>query len=146
MSKILVGIIAVFILIGGFASGIISGVHTWRTDDTTEAFSVVTAAGVTSANVTLTGDLFNASTSEVITISSNATESPAATSYTEATNVLLVSSLNAATTRTLTVNYYAETEDTALRAIGPFLNFLIIGGCLALIFVGMFQFGSRRRR
>jgi len=140
--KVFIAILAVFLLLGAFASPIREGIEGWRTDDTTEAFSpVTTAAGVTSANVTLAADLFQDSTSKVVSVSSNTTETPVATSYDAATNYLLISALDADTTRTLTINYYADVDDTVMAAIGPFLTFLIFGGLLVAI-----GFGVKSRR
>lgn len=146
MGKVFIAILAVFLLLGAFASSINGGIKTWRTDDTTQNFAVTTAAGVTSANVTLARDLFQDDVSEVIAVTSNDTgETPAATSYTAATNYLLVSALTAGATRTLAVNYYAETDSTVMQAVGPFLGFLIFGGLLAAIAFGTFHKGKGRR-
>jgi anti-sigma-K factor RskA len=139
MSKILMAILALFLLFGAFAVPITDGIKGWRTDDTTQAFVVVTAAGATTANVTLTSDLYQDKASEVISISSNETEAPVATSYDSATNHLLVSALNAATTRTLTVEYYADTDSTVMNAIGPFLAVLIIGGLALATVYGVWK-------
>lgn len=130
MKNIVFIMIAIFLLLGAFASPIADGIKGWRTEDTTENFSPVTTASVgTTANVTLTNDLFQDDHTEVIAITSNITgESPVATGYTAATNKLLVSALQANKTRTLTVNYYADSDSTVMAAIGPFLGFLIIGG------------------
>jgi hypothetical protein len=125
MGKIVVGILALFLLIGAFREPIIDGIKGWRTSDTTESFAVVTVAGQTTANTTLAYDLYQASTAEVITITSNTTGTPVASAYTEATKKLLISGLPASESQTLTVNYYAETDDTVMRIIGPFLGFLI---------------------
>lgn len=142
MSKVLYMIIAVFLLIGVFASPINDGIKGWRTRDTTDAFTVTTAAGQTTANVTLTRDLFSDDTAEVISITSNITgESPIATTYTAATNYLLISALNAGATHTLTVNYYAESDSGVILAIGAFLSILIIGGLI----VGVYRAATSKR-
>jgi len=143
LGKVLIGILAVFLLLGAFASSILDGIKTWRTDYTTQYEVVTTGAGVTTANVTLDGDLFQASTSEVESVSSNITETPIASSYNEDDNHLLISALDASETRTLTLVYYAETGNTVMRAIGPFLAILVIGGLLGGIAYGMFKKGHR---
>jgi len=141
VSKVFIAILAVFLLLGAFQSPINDGIKGWRTIDATQNFAVTTGAGVTTANVTLDGDLYQDNVSEVIAITSNVTgESPIATSYETATNVLLISALDASETRTLGVNYYAETESTVMQAVGPFLGVLIFGGLLFAIF-----WGSRKR-
>lgn len=142
--KVLLAIFSIFLLLGVFRQPIIDGIKGIRADTITgESHVVTTAAGVTSANVTLSRDLYLASTSQVSSISSNITESPAATSYTEATNVLLVSSLSAGASHLLTFAYSAETTDTTWLAIGPFASFLIFGGLLGLIAWGVWK-GRRR--
>ena len=139
ISGVLLGILAMFLLLGPFQPAISDGIKGWRTDDTTEISIVTTAAGVTTANVTLGHDLYQATVSEVISVTSNITESPVATSYTEATKVLLISALNANDSRTLTIEYYAETDDTVMRALGPFLSVLIFGGCAFAILISIWQ-------
>ena len=134
MGKIVGGILAIFLLLGAFASPIIEGIKGWRTVDTTEQYVVVTGGGETGDNVTLSYDLFQAALPEVIAITSTEeTDTPAATAYVEATNALEVSGLTASETRTLTVNYYGETANAVMKAIGGFLAVLIIGGLVGLV-------------
>lgn len=129
MEKVLIGILALFLLFGAFATPILDGIKGWRTEDTTQSFIVTTGAGETTANVTLTKNLYNDDVSEVIALSStNGTEAPVATSYDDTTLNLLISALNASITRTLTVEYYGLPDNTVMDAIGPFLGFLVIGG------------------
>lgn len=145
IGKVFVGILAIFLLLGAFSSPIIDGIKGWRTNDVTQNFVVNTAVGETASNVTLTYDLYQAAVPEVASITSTeGADAPAATSYTEATKVLLVSGLSANNTRTLTVNYYAETDDNVMRVLGPFLGVLIIGGCVVFILWGMLHRTGRR--
>ena len=137
MGRVMCIVIAIFLLLGAFVVPINDGIKGWRADDVTEAFAVTTAAGVTTANVTLSRELYQDEPSEVISISSNVTgETPVATLYTSATQVLLVSALNPSETHTLAVNFYAETESSVIKVVGPFLSLLIIGGLIVLIFMG----------
>lgn len=146
MGKVGVIVVLVFLLLGVFADPINDGIKGWRTDTTTQSFSVTTAAGQTTANVTLSGDLFQDNITNVSTITSNVTaETPIATSYTTATNVLLLSALNAAAMHTITLTYFAETSNTVLQTIGPWLSLLIIGGLLVGIFVSG-GIGRKHRR
>lgn len=148
MSKIgavLFGIIALFLLIGPFRAPISDGIKGWRTSETTENYNVTTAAAVTSANVTLSYDLYQAATAEVIGITSNVTtETPVANTYTEATKRLLISGLDADATHTLAVSYYAETDDDVMRVLGPFLSFLIFGLPAFAIIYGIWPRKGRR--
>ena len=144
--RILVGVLSIFLLLGAFSSPITDGIKTWRTNDTTENFNVTTAAGVESANVTLSYDLYQAATAEVISLTSdNVSDTPVADSYVEATKKLLVTGLGALDTRVLTVNYYAETDDTVMRILGPFLFVLIFGGLIGAILYFIWKPGGRRR-
>jgi methylmalonyl-CoA mutase cobalamin-binding subunit len=88
--------------------------------------------------VTLAYNLYQEALAEVQSISSNDTDdTPVAAAYTDATKVLLVSGLDGDTTRTLTVDYYAETDSTVMRVLGPFLAFLIFGFLLLGIVWGI---------
>lgn len=142
IGRVFIGIIA-FILLVSFAAAITGGIKIWRTDDVTQNSVVVTGAGVTTSNVTLSRELYQDDVTEVISISSNATETPVATSYDSTTQYLLVSALDASTTRTLAINHYSEVEDDVMQALGPFLLFLIFGGCAGAILWSIFK-PSRR--
>jgi anti-sigma-K factor RskA len=133
IGRIFFAILCLFLLFGAFASPISDGIKGWRTEDTTQSFIVATAAAVTTANVTLSRELYQSNTSEIISLSSTLEESPVATSYDTDNQYLLISALNADTSRTITLEYYGETDNEVMQAIGPFLNFLIIGGLAALV-------------
>lgn len=137
--------IFIIILLSAFSSHISGGIRDFRTDDVVQNEIVATAAGVTSANITLDNDLYSNDTTNIVSISSNLTETPVATSYTSSTNVLLVSALNANTSRTLIISYYGDTDDTMLHVIGPFMSFLIFGGILFSAFFLIYS-GIKRRR
>ena len=134
MSKALTVLVILFLLLGVFRQQILDGIKGWRTNDTTEtvlATSNVTAA----ANVTLSYDLFQATLAELLSIlSSNPGDTPAATAYNEDTKVLTVGGLLPGTTRTLTIHYTAETTDSTMRIIGPFLVILIFGGIIYMAY------------
>lgn len=146
MGKILLGVIAIFLILGPFSPYFIGGVKTLRTEATTNAFVVTTGAGVTSANVTLTEDLFQANIGDITSISSNATETPIPTTYDEDTKVLLLTVLNDSTVRTLTIAYLSETNDPGMMALGPFFTFLIIGGLIGVIIWGIVDERKGHRR
>ena len=145
MGKVFGAILGVFLLLGGFQASINDGINGWRTEDTTQSFAITTAAAQTTDNVTLTGDLYQDDVAQVIAITSNVTgESPVATTYTTATNVLLLSALDADTTHTLSVNYYAESDSEVMQVIGPFLGILIFGGLLFALAYSAFHKGHKR--
>lgn len=142
VGKILVGILALFLLLAAFASDMTDGIKAWRTDDTTQQFAVTTGAGVTAGNMTLSYDLFQAATAEVQSISSNNTNDvPVPIGYIESTKSLEVGGLEAAEVRTLTVNYLAEDTNEVMRVTGAFLGIIVVGGCIGLILWGMFKKG-----
>ena len=138
IGRVLVGIIA-FILLVAFAGAITLGIHGWRTDDVSQGFVVSTGVGETTANVTLSRDLFNDEVTEVQSISSNISESPFVSSYASATNVLLVAGLAASESHALTVAYYSEVDDTVMQILGPFLAFMIFGGCAGAILFSIWK-------
>jgi len=121
---------------------VVTGIQDFRSAEYTEAHGVVTtAAAVTTANVTLTQDLFEDRTSEVVSVTSNVTSDvPLVSSYTTATNYLYISGLTAATTRTLTVVYHiANLEDfygidLAARTIMTFIILGVIGIIAAAVY------------
>lgn len=128
MGKVIFVILALFLFFGAFREPIIDGITGWRTNDTTDTPIVTTGANQTSANVTLSYDLYQAALAEVYSItSSNNTDTPAASNYTASTRLLTVGGLIPSITRTLTINYLAETDDTVMRVMGPFLVILIFG-------------------
>jgi hypothetical protein len=141
LGNAVLGIFAIFLLIGVFAPSIIDGIKTWRTDGLTSQDAIVaTAGGVTTANITLTKDLYQANIVNLDDITStDEDDTPVGTDYDEDTLVLAVAGLEASTSRTLTISYYGETDQSVMRVIGPFLGVLIIGGLLAAIAWGMFH-------
>lgn len=116
-------------------SAVVTGVQDFRSTSYTEAHGAqVTNAATTSANITLTQDLFMDRTSEVTSVSSGlGTDVPLVYSYTAASNILVVSGLTADATRTLTVVYKIGNltdywgVDLASRTILTFLVLGIIG-------------------
>jgi hypothetical protein len=139
-------ILGIFLLLGAFSTPILDGIKTWRTDGlSTQTTVVATAPGATTANVTLAKDLYQANVVNIHSITStDGADAAAATSYTEATLVLLVSGLNDDSSRTLTIQYYGETDSDVLRIIGPFLGVLVIGGLTILMIWSIFE-GKKRR-
>ena len=138
MGRVLFIILAIFLLLGAFASPILDGIHGWRTEEiTNESHPVITGAGVTTANLTLAEALFQDKISEVNSVTSNVTaENPVLWSSYDSATGLLVYGLIPGITRSLIVNYYAETDSTVLQAVGPFLGVLIIGACVVIVFMG----------
>ncbi len=122
----------------------VPSIQDFRSESFTEAQgSITTAAGITSANVTLTQDLFDDATSEIVSItSSDATDIPLATTYTAASNKLLVIGLNDDASRTLTIVYKIGTltdfwgVDLASRTLLTFIILGVIGVVAAAVYQG----------
>jgi hypothetical protein len=128
MKNLLMVVFILFLLLGVFRQEILDGIKGWRTNDTNETVLATTGEGTT-ANVTLSYDLFQAQLAEIIGMTSNnGTDTPVATAYVEATKVLTVGGLVPSVTRSLAIHYTAETTDATMRIIGPFLVILIFGG------------------
>ncbi len=145
IGKVMLAILALFLLIGAFRVPITDGIKGWRTSDITQIAPAITAAGVYSDNIELSYDLYQASLAQVVSISTNSTGAPAPSGYTEDTKVLLVTNLNPSETVSLSIRYYAETDDEVMRILGPFLAFLIFGGLAGMIIYSMFQKQGGRR-
>ncbi len=123
-------------------AAVIEGIQDFRSEDYEEAHaSVATAAGVTSANITLTNDLFGDRIQEVNSVASSlATDVPLVISYTASSNYLLVSGLTASGNRTITVDYKTGrlddffAADIAARSWMMFLVLGIIGVVAAAVY------------
>lgn len=112
-------------------------IHDARVDDYTQNVAgVTTAAGVYSANVTLSQSLWGDSVSFVDSLSSNITpDSPTADSYNSVSGVLLVGGLDAGHLRTLSITYEIDSAvlsehtgaSTFLALFFWFVIFLIMG-------------------
>lgn len=151
IGSIFVGIIALFLLIGPFQPSITSGIKGWRTVDTTETSAMLTTgAAETTTNFTLGFDLYQAAVAEIISVTSSNLTADAApvygTGYSESSKLLTLGPVGASGTRYITVRYYAETDDTVMRVLGPFLSVLIFGGCAFAILFSMWAGVSSRGR
>ena len=136
----------VFILLGALLLIIlspfaISSVHDARVTTYEESFTTITtAAGVTSANVTLSLDLFANSIANVTSETSNISgDLPSSSNYTSAIDRLTVGGLLASSTRTLVIEYEIANPDLAedlpsmdaILLVTIFLYFIMILGLIA---------------
>lgn len=141
---IAIGVVAIIFLVL-MLPGVTTGTESFRTDVKTQSYSVTTAGGATSQNVTLGWELWNNAVTEVTNLSSNmTTDNPVANSYAAAGNLLEITGLAAATTRTVSVSYRtagldsyqgAEQASTKLPAVVIGLIVLIPLALLAAIFI-----------
>ena len=141
MKPIMMVLGAVIIILS--LAAVITAIQDFRSDAETETHAVTTAAGVTSANITLEQDLFLDDNANVSAISSNLTsDTPRASTYTAASNRLLINGLTASGSRTITLtysygvlgNYY--TADVASRAFPMFLVVGVFGVIAAAVYTG----------
>lgn len=118
----------------------------FRLEDRTDYFTV--ASGATSANVTLTQDLYNDDTQNVSSVSSNVTTDAAvASTYTSSTNVLLISGLDSSASHYLTVVYSIDRlgEYYGAGAASRVLPVLLILGIISIVGGAVFQAYSKVR-
>ena len=137
----MIGVVFLVIIFPSF----LDGVQDAQTDDITDSYNVTTAAAVTNATVTLSQPLFNDHTGHVTTLSSDGGggDNPLPSSYTSAGRALLITGLDAAKTRNVTVAYRTDGVDefTGLSSalpiiptIGFFAIIVLIIGALISVF------------
>lgn len=107
MNKIAIAVIVLFavVIIAILMPSFMSGISDFRTDITSDVFSVSTAAGVTAANVTLSNTLWDNDTSSISITSNYTSDAPAVDAYLSGSKQLTVDGLIASNTHTLTVTY-----------------------------------------
>lgn len=128
-------ILALFLLLTGFAPKIIEMVKEWRADLISEEFaSVSTNATETQAILTLGDELFQGKVVNVDSVESSIAESPIAVSYDRDSQYLTVTGLDSGTSRTLTVNYWHDVSTGATHAAGPFMVLVAIGVCIFIAY------------
>ena len=131
MGKVVIGVLCLVFLLG-LSGSLNTGIHNLRVDAVSQTFTVVTTDNTT-ASVVLSRAVFSDELTEISAVTSSIVETPVAATYTALTKTLLVSGLELNTSRTLTVAYSSEKEDTIMMVIGPFLTILIFGGILGAI-------------
>lgn len=135
---LIIGVCLIILLLGA----VMAGIRDFRSAEISRPYNVTTAAGITSANITLTQDLYDDDTA-YITITSNITGDAAVPfSYTPATRSLLVSGLAENSLRQLSVEYRYNQLDTywgadlASKVWPLFLGLGIIGIIIGAVIVG----------
>ena len=102
---IVAGLVAVIILAISLPA-ITEGVKSFRTDIIEQTFTVATAVGVTTANISLTHSLWNEDITEITRLTSDdSTDTPVADSYVAANKRVALSGLTANTTRAIEIDY-----------------------------------------
>ena len=113
-----------------------------HSNDVKQTDEVTTAVAVTTADVVLEHELYEADVLNVVSITSTlGTDVPTADSYVEATKTLTVSGLTADTTRNLTITYETESMGvfTGLGSIVKVAPLIIFIGLLAGGGFGLFR-------
>lgn len=124
------------------ANPLLEGLHDFRTDNQSDAFSVNTtgSGSITTGNVTLTQALFQSGVQHVTSISSNwSADVPLATAYNSNTRILTVSGLVANQTRTLNITYDRGVLDGNIDQVAnttPTIWIFSIVGLLLLAIAG----------
>ena len=156
-SLILSGVIAIIIsiIMGAVAISELDTAATAANPQTTTTdITVATSVAGTTANATLLTELWENDITNVISMTSNITETtgPTAVSYTAADNNLLMSGLTVNQTRTVAVVYYdMPNEFDALYSVmgiyGLVIWVILTGAALAMIGFGAYgAIKSARRR
>lgn len=115
-----------------------TALHDAKVDEFSQTYAEIsTGAGVTSANVTLSEDLWNSAIPSVLSASSNISgDSPSASAYNEVSRILTVGGLKSSSIRTIEVNYEIETTREDAASLGVFLT--IIAFIMILSIIGLF--------
>ena len=115
---------------------VLTGTDETLTDPSTETGNITTGAGVTTGTISLSPALYNDDITSVTGISSSyGSDTPSASSYNGATDILTVGGLAESQTRTITVEYvYEATSDytglTSFVRLAPMLLFMAIIGVI----------------
>ncbi len=99
--SLIIGAVCVILLL----SGALAAINDFRATEVVEQYDVTTGAGVLSENITLVHELFGDNTLSASIASDSTNDTPIAYSYTSATQVLLVTGLDAGQSRRLTITY-----------------------------------------
>lgn len=114
---------------------LLTAFDSWSYSESTTLAAITTGPGVSTGNATLGYELFNDNLDNVTGINStDTTDTPAPSSYSHATRALAIAGLTESATRSLTITYYTERDDSLLSTIAPFMGILII---LFLIILGV---------
>ena len=100
---------AVIILL--FIPSAMDSIDDFRTTEQVDAYDITTGGGVTTANVTLSQELFGDETRNASVSSNMTVDAPIASSYVSNTQALNVIGLEASTERRLTVTYAIDALD-----------------------------------
>jgi hypothetical protein len=139
MSKVLmsvVGLVLGLMLIGNVLPDVI---HDVATEDYAEPFSV--SSGVTNTTQTLSYDHYYADLTSLSATSDDVADTPVVMSYAEATKEVVVTGLDAAESRILTISYVRESRQdfTGFSAFVRLLPFLLIVGLVMAALWGLFS-------
>ncbi len=88
-----------------FLLPVTNAIYAFRTDQKEDNVVISTAAGVTTANITLRKAIYDSDTSTLTMYSDNSTDIPLFSAYDNPTKTLLISGLSENLTRTMTLYY-----------------------------------------
>jgi len=113
------------------------GLEGFRTNDQTDAYSVTTGGGVTTANVTLTQPLYQNGTQYASVTSNYSADVPLVTGFQSGTRALEVSGLTAGQSRTLTVVYKILALDANVDTAAGLSPTIFTFGIIGLILIAL---------
>ena len=122
-----------------------TGIYSFRTDVKDDVFTIATGVGVTSANVTLTKELYDDDTSTIDLLSASSADVPILSAYNSGTHSVLIGGLSDNLTRSVTVSYDypALSSNSAVDTLFdnlPLIWYLMLIGlpaaAIAAIFLG----------
>lgn len=134
--RIFYAFIVVVIAVLSWLLPITDSVYDFRTDQRTDDFTVATAVGVTTGNVTLIKAIYSNDTQTLSLLSSLNTDSPTFVSYNTTTRNVAISGLTANTSRTISASYDVDALNGS-AAIDTLANYIPFIWMLCIIVLPM---------
>ena len=122
-------------------AGMLAAGNEFRSLEYTAPYIVTTGGGVTTADISLSQELFSDATANAIITSNDTDDAPIPFAYVHATKVLTVSGLAASTTRNLSIVYRIDalTDWPGASLVFRFMLMLLVVGIIGLIAGSVYQ-------
>ncbi len=122
------------------------GIYDFRTDIREAEYSITVGAGITTADVVLSKELYDEDTDPITFASTLNTDSPVTGAYVAATRTLTINGLDDDATRTMTVSYPYDALETnpAISTVMDFIPMIWILILVAFPVVGLLVIWLRR--
>lgn len=142
MKSLLIVFCAILFVI--FTPGFFTALDNASSDEITNITAeLTTAAGQTSANITLSNLIYNSTISKITSISSNiSSDTPAAFTFNALSKILTISGLASDSTRTIEITYRSESEnlDPMMLMIFSILRWLWVFFMIGFFGAGVYAF------